>query len=115
MNATRDNLTGELSRQARARLPRALFYADWLDVTFLHYEVEPAALRPWVPFELDLREGRAYVSLVEFTIRRMRIASLGRAGEWLMRPMSDHWFLNARTYVRAGGASGIYFLAEWLS
>jgi uncharacterized protein YqjF (DUF2071 family) len=68
-----------------------------------------------VPFELDLREGRAYVSLVEFAIRRMRIASLGRAGEWLMRPMSDHWFLNARTYVRAGGLSGIHFMAEWLS
>ena len=27
-----------------------MFYADWLDVVFLHYAVDPAALQPLVPW-----------------------------------------------------------------
>jgi len=115
IDATCEALTGGLSRLARKRMSRPLFRADWLDVVFLHYEMEPAALQPWVPFDLDLREGSAYVSLVAFTLRGLRSDFLARAGKWLFRPVSNHGFLNARTYVRAGRETGIYFLAEWLS
>ncbi|MGA3171494.1 MAG: DUF2071 domain-containing protein [Chthoniobacteraceae bacterium] len=118
MNTTRDASTDELSRLARARIGRPLFCADWLDVFFLYYEVDPSALQPLVPFPLHLRDGAAYLSLVSFTLRRMRPPFTGpaaRIGEWLLRPVSNHRFLNARTYVRAGGETGIYFLAEWLS
>jgi uncharacterized protein YqjF (DUF2071 family) len=107
--------TGELSRQARRRISRPLFHADWLDAVFLHYEVEPAALQSHVPFQLHLRDGKAYLSLVAFTLRRLRSDRFPRAGQWLFQPLSEHGFLNARTYVRAGSETGIYFLAEWLS
>src|ERR1700720_156490 len=57
---------------------RPLFVADWDDVLFLHFEVHPRDLQSAVPFELDLRDGRAYLSLVAFTQRRLRPAFGGR-------------------------------------
>jgi uncharacterized protein YqjF (DUF2071 family) len=92
-----------------------MFYARWDRAVFIHYASDPTTLQPDVPFELDLREGRAYVSIVAFTLSRMRPRIGGRLGEWLFRPIATHEFLNVRTYVRHRGEPGIYFLAEWLS
>jgi uncharacterized protein YqjF (DUF2071 family) len=39
----------------------------------------------------------------------------GLVGEWLLKPIATHEFLNIRTYVRHEGEPGIFFLAEWLS
>jgi alginate O-acetyltransferase complex protein AlgI len=96
---------------------RPIFRADWRDVLFVHYSIDPDVLGPHVPFELDLFDGRAWVSLVAFTQARFRPAFGGRLGEWLMRPVATHGFLNLRTYVRGGEASGeraIYFISEWI-
>jgi uncharacterized protein YqjF (DUF2071 family) len=91
-----------------------LFYADWLRVLFIHFEVDAAALQREVPFPLDLHEGRGYVSLVAFTMRDMRPRVGGRLGALLFKPIATHNFLNVRTYVKHYGETGIYFLAEWL-
>jgi len=106
---------GTISRRARECIERPLFRGGWFDAVFLHYEMDPAALRPYVPYPLDLREGRAYVSLVLFSLNGLCCDLLPRATRLLLRPISDHAFLNVRTYVRVGETSGIYFLAEWLS
>src|SRR3954447_9531324 len=93
-----------------------LFQAAWLRTVFIHFAVEPARLQPFVPFELDLFEGEAYVSLVAFSLERMRLGPLPEAlCRWLLRAGSPCRFLNVRTYVREGGRDGIFFLAEWLS
>jgi uncharacterized protein YqjF (DUF2071 family) len=92
-----------------------MFYARWDRAVFVHYSVDPALLQPDIPFELDLRDGRAFVSIVAFTLLKMRPRIGGRIGEWLLRPIANHEFLNVRTYVRHRGEPGIYFLAEWLS
>jgi len=92
-----------------------LFLADWNRVVFAHYEVDPRALQRDVAFQLDLREGRAYVSLVAFTMRGMRLRFGGSAGALLLKPIATQQFLNVRTYVRYRGEPGIYFLGEWLS
>jgi uncharacterized protein YqjF (DUF2071 family) len=92
-----------------------LFYATWDRAVMLHYEADPALLQRSVPFPLDLDDGRAFVSLVAFTLRRMRPRRGGRLTEWLLRPIATHEFLNVRTYVRVNGEPGIFFLAEWLS
>ena len=78
-------------------------------------EVDPAVLRPVVPFPLDLHGGKAYVTLVAFTLEKMRPRRGGRLGRWLLTPVANHRFLNVRTYVRHNGEPGIHFLAEWLS
>ncbi len=93
-----------------------LFVADWKRALFLHYAVEAGALQAEVPFELDLWEGReAIVTLVAFTMEGMRPFVGGKWTKWLLAPISTHGFLNARTYVRHGKESGIFFLREWLS
>jgi uncharacterized protein YqjF (DUF2071 family) len=92
-----------------------LFLAAWDRAVFIHYEADPALLQRQVPFQLDLRNGRAFVSLVAFTLLRMRPRIGGRLGEWLFKPIASHEFLNVRTYVRHAGEPGIFFLAEWLS
>ncbi len=80
----------------------------------LHYEVPPEKLQSFVPYPLDLREGKAYVSLVAFTMRRLRPRRGGRLAAFAFRPIASHELLNVRTYVRHNGVAGIYFLAEWI-
>jgi uncharacterized protein YqjF (DUF2071 family) len=109
----------ELSKAGRRRMlakaGEPLFLARWDRAVFIHYEADPVILQREVPFPLDLREGRAFVSLVAFTLLRMRPRLGGRLGEWLFHPIASHEFLNVRTYVRHTGEPGIFFLAEWLS
>ena len=106
----------EAARHRMLALPgEPMFYARWDRAVFIHYEADVETLQHDVPFELDLREGRAFVSIVAFTLARMRPRIGGRFGEWLFKPIATHEFLNVRTYVRHRGEPGIYFLAEWLS
>jgi uncharacterized protein YqjF (DUF2071 family) len=91
-----------------------LLVADWDRTLMLHYEIDPAILRPFIPFPLDLRDGRAFVTLVAFTLRDMRPHRGGRLAAWLMRPIATHGFLNVRTYVRVGTMTGIFFITEYL-
>ena len=121
MNATElaRERTGGINEAARERIlsrkGEPLFLADWDRAVFIHHEVDPEILQREVPFQLDLRYGKAYVSLVAFTMRRMRPRLGGRFTEWIFKPIATHEFLNVRTYVRHNGEPGIYFLAEWLS
>jgi uncharacterized protein YqjF (DUF2071 family) len=92
-----------------------LFLADWLRPVFVHYEIPAAALQRDVPFDLDLHNGKAYVSLVAFTMRRMRPFRGGWMTEWFLKPISRNDFLNFRTYVRHRGEPGIFFLTEWMN
>jgi uncharacterized protein len=92
-----------------------LFHAHWDNAIFIHYETDPQELRRCIPYQLDLYEGRAFVSLVAFTMRGMRPRFGGRIGELLLKPIATHNFLNVRTYVTHNGEAGIYFMAEWLS
>lgn len=111
--------TGALSEAARQRMlsyrSEPLFLARWDRAVFIHYEAEPNSLQRCVPFALDLRNGRAFVSIVAFTLLRMRPRIGGRVGGWFLKPIGTHGFLNVRTYVHHNGETGIYFLAEWLS
>src|ERR1700730_4842947 len=91
----------KLSAAARRRLlsvkGEPLLYGDWLRAVFMHFEVEADVLQKGVPFELDLDHGRAYVSLVAFTMRGMRPRIGGKLTELLFRPIATHGFLNVRT------------------
>lgn len=87
-----------------------VFKGEWMSVTFLHYEIEPARLQPHVPFALDVRDGKAYVSLVAFTQQKLRLAWGGALTAWAGELVGNHHFLNVRTYVQGG----IHFIAEWI-
>lgn len=90
-------------------LGRWNFYQEWVDVIFLHYQVDPTILRSMVPRKLaiDLFEEKAWVSVVAFTMRNVRPS-------WLpaWSPVSDFHEVNVRTYVRSRkGTAGVYFLS----
>jgi uncharacterized protein YqjF (DUF2071 family) len=113
--ADRSTLSEAARRRMLALPGEPMFYARWDRAVFIHYAADPVTLQRDVPFELDLREGRAFVSIVAFTLSKMRPRIGGRFGEWILKPIATHEFLNVRTYVRHRGEPGIYFLAEWLS
>jgi uncharacterized protein YqjF (DUF2071 family) len=80
----------------------------WTRCAFLHWRVEPSALRPLVPDELEIDEfdGSAWVGLVPF---RMTVRAP------LLPPvpvLSTFPETNVRTYVRDGsGRRGLWFLS----
>jgi uncharacterized protein len=118
MNATA-NPAADFSQAALRRFlereKKPLLIGDWTRALFLHYEVPPEWLQPRVPFELDLWEGRAFVSAVAFSMEHLRPGFGGALGRWLFWPIASHDFFNLRTYVRHGGAPGIFFISEWLN
>ena len=102
-------------RRLLSKWGEPLFLARWDRTVFINYSADPTVLQRQIPFELDLHEGQALVSIVAFTLVRMRPRLGGALTEWILRPIASHEFLNIRTYVRHEGEPGIYFLAEWLS
>src|SRR5438067_11926999 len=107
------------SEIARGRLlsirGEPLFYATWDRAVFIHYETDPQELQSCVPYDLDCYHGRAFVSLVAFTMRGMRPRFGGSLSALFFKPISTHHFLNVRTYVTHRAEPGIYFMQEWLS
>ena len=79
----------------------------WRDLLFAHWNLDPSAIRHLVPgeLELDLFDGRAWVSLTPFHMSvRMRPAPP-------LPGMLDVAELNCRTYVSREGKPGIYFFS----
>ena len=113
-NTTANDANAGARRRLLAGKWEPLFVADWERAVFIHYEVDARLLQWGLPFALDLRDGKAYVSLVAFTMRGMRPRFGGRIGAWLFAPISTHEFLNVRAYVRYRDEPGILFLTEWL-
>ncbi len=92
-----------------------LFYATWDRAVFIHYEIDADELQNCVPYDLDCYHGRAFVSLVAFTMRGMRPRFGGSLSALFFKPISTHHFLNVRTYVTHKAEPGIFFMHEWLS
>jgi uncharacterized protein YqjF (DUF2071 family) len=91
------------------RVPRPVLRQSWLELTFLHWAYDPAAVRPLVPaeLELDLWEGRCYVGLVPFLLADITLVN-APAVPWLSRFPET----NVRTYVRDGqGRRGVWFFS----
>jgi uncharacterized protein len=116
---TMEKSARRLSDAGKARLLSArgepLFFANWERALFIHYEIDVTILQQQLPFELDLWNGKAFVSLVAFIMRDMRPRIGGQFFAWLFKPIATHSFLNLRTYVKHDNEPGICFLTEWLS
>jgi len=83
------------------------FYQEWNNVIFLHWKVDINELKKMVPkeIEIDLFEGTPWVSVVAFTMEKMRPKNLIS-----FPPISNFDEINIRTYVKYKGKSGVYFL-----
>jgi uncharacterized protein len=77
--------------------------AEWQALAMLNYEVDPAALAPYVPAgtEIDGWGGRVYVSMVGFRFLRTRVLGLAIP---LHRDFDE---VNLRFYVRRYAPDGL--------
>ena len=80
---------------------------EWRNLTFMHWEVDPARLAPYIPegLELDLFEGKAYVGTIPFEMKKVRPRLL----PWVPG-ISNFPEFNIRTYVTKDGKGGVLFL-----
>lgn len=84
------------------------FYQEWNRAIFIHWMVDAQILRNQVPSELeiDLYDGKAWVSLVAFTMEKIRPKSIPPVA-----PISNFNEINLRTYVKFKNKAGVYFLS----
>ncbi len=80
----------------------------WQDLLFLHWPVDAAQLRPFVPpgLQLETFDGSAWLGVVPFVMTQTRF-------RWLPKVPTAHHFpeCNLRTYVRGGDRSGVWFFS----
>src|SRR5919204_415290 len=80
----------------------------WDDILFAHWPTGGDAVRRVLPsgVEPDLRDGRAWIGIVAFRMTETRAAGLVPPRG--LGPIPE---LNVRTYVRAAGQPGVWFLS----
>jgi uncharacterized protein YqjF (DUF2071 family) len=85
-----------------------LLRLSWSNVLFLHWPVEAEAVRSRLPpeLELELFDGRAWVTVVASTVSGARPA-MGPP----LPGLSSFLELHVRTYVVHGDQSGVFFLS----
>lgn len=81
---------------------------SWHDVLFAHWPVSADALCARIPsgLELDLFNGRAWISIVPF-----HMTNVAPRGVPQLPLLSAFPELNVRTYVRVGDRPGVYFFS----
>jgi uncharacterized protein len=82
--------------------------AEWNNLVFLNYVVDPALLREFVPAgtELDEHDGKIWASVIGFEFNKTRL--LGRAVPF----HQSFEEVNLRFYVRRGSRRGVVFIRE---
>lgn len=84
------------------------FYQEWNNTLFIHWPVDLTELKRLVPeqLEIDLFEGRAWISLVVFRMKKIRPKNFPA-----FPPISNFDEINIRTYVKYKGKAGVQFLS----
>lgn len=84
-----------------------MYYQEWNRALFLHWKIPYEILRNCVPASLniDTFEGDCYVSLVAFTMEKIRPRFLPSIG-----CISNFDEINVRTYIDNDNKKGVYFL-----
>ena len=86
----------------------------WHDLLFAHWPVRPEALEGRLPegLEVDCHDGKAWLGVIPFTMKRVRVRV---AGDFALGLPGASAFpeLNVRTYVRSRrtGLAGVYFFS----
>ena len=85
-----------------------VLHQRWTDLVFLHWPVDVARVQQLLPrgLQVETYDGSAWLGVTPFRVRRMRPSMLP-ALPWISRTVE----LNFRTYVRAGGVSGVWFFS----
>ncbi len=83
------------------------YYQEWHDTFLIHWTINPMVLQAFIPSALnvDTFNGQAWVSLVAFSVKKMRLRNLPA-----FPLISNFHQINLRTYVTHNGIPGIYFI-----
>jgi uncharacterized protein YqjF (DUF2071 family) len=81
---------------------------SWIDLCFLHWRVEEAELRAFVPdsVELETHDGSVWLGVTPFLLRNFRLRGLPP-----LPGISTFPEVNVRTYVTRDGKPGIWFFS----
>lgn len=98
----------EYSPVCPAPVRRAVMVQQWADLTMLHWPYDPAEVAARLPAGLvpDLHDERAWVGLIPFAMRNVRLP-WGPPLPWL----SSFPETNVRTYVSGPLGPGIFFFS----
>lgn len=97
-----------LAVRNRPEGPPVMFHS-WRDLLFLHWEIDPALIAARIPdrLQVDLHEGKTYLGLVPFFMKKVRPRFLPPM-PWL----SDFMEMNVRAYVHdEQGRPGVWFFS----
>jgi uncharacterized protein YqjF (DUF2071 family) len=99
-----------IANDSRAAPPpgRWFMYQRWEELLFCSWPAPAEILRPLIPpeLEIDVAEGTAWLSIVPFLTPNVELRGVPPTPDRSSFPE-----VNLRTYVKAGGASGIWFLS----
>ncbi len=75
---------------------RPVMLQGWYDLTSIHWRYEPEVVQRLLPkgFTVDVFDGSAWVGLIPFNMRRIRLPNGWSAGRWSSFPET-----NIRTYI----------------
>ena len=84
------------------------FYQEWNKAIFLHWEVEPNAVQPFLPnsVTLDTINDKTWISLVAFDMNHIGVRRLPKIPH-----ISDFHEINIRTYIISKYKPSVYFLS----
>jgi len=80
----------------------------WLNLVFLHWEIDYIDLRKRIPndLEIDLHDGKAWIAIVPFDMRAVTLRYFPA-----FSPLSNFPEINVRTYVVHNGKPGVWFFS----
>ena len=89
--------------------------AGWRKLIMQQYEVDPTTVAPWLPpgLELDLFQGRCYVSLVGFLFDRVRVLGLPIPFHTRFEEVNLRFYV-ARTESDGTRKRGVVFIREFV-
>lgn len=107
MSTIQEILTNQLHRPYVLPAGNWIYYQEWNRALFLHWQVPYEVLRKCVPapFIIDRFEGNCYISLVAFTMEKIRPRFLPSVNY-----LSNFDEINIRTYIDHNNKKGVYFL-----
>lgn len=84
------------------------YYQEWNRAIFLHWEISPEQIKPIIPqgLELDVIDGKTWISLVAFDMNNIGIKHLPK-----LPYVSDFHEINIRIYIKRHGKPSVYFLS----
>jgi uncharacterized protein YqjF (DUF2071 family) len=83
------------------------FYQEWNNTIFLHWEVAPSLIQPYLPesLKLDTINGKTWISLVAFDMNHVGLRSMPK-----LPYVSNFHEINIRAYTICEGKPSVYFL-----